>query len=460
MLQDSRSRMPPPRRNQHAPATPTGRLRTAFSMVTSPQFWKSVILDPERISIMACILLVIEVVLNIFVIERVRYTEIDWKAYMQEVEGVLNGTYDYSELKGDTGPLVYPAGFVYVYMIFYYATQQGRNIKIAQYIFYLLYIILLMLVFRIYIKTKKIPPFVLFLSIITSYRVHSIFVLRMFNDPIAMIFLYAAINCFMDGRWTLGSIAYSFAVSIKMNILLFAPALLILYLTSLGKKGTVIQLSICAALQLLLGLPFLIANPVAYLVGAFNVGRVFMYKWTVNWRFLPEEIFVNRGFHLFLLGLHMLLLALFLPEWITYFKSFARLRQVKDDLFSKQKEKPTKKKSNDQKQMKVNMDVTSRLLLLPLFTANLIGITCARSLHYQFYVWYYHTLPYLVWSCPFTIPMRLSLLGVLELCWNTYPSTDMSSAGIHVCHIFLLLGLFCNRFQSRPTETEVGRAAM
>lgn len=33
-------------------------------------------------------------------------TEIDWKAYMQEVEGVLNGTYDYAKLKGDTGPLV------------------------------------------------------------------------------------------------------------------------------------------------------------------------------------------------------------------------------------------------------------------------------------------------------------------------------------------------------------------
>ncbi len=33
-------------------------------------------------------------------------TEIDWVAYMQEVEGFLNGTYDYMELKGDTGPLV------------------------------------------------------------------------------------------------------------------------------------------------------------------------------------------------------------------------------------------------------------------------------------------------------------------------------------------------------------------
>lgn len=33
-------------------------------------------------------------------------TEIDWKAYMAQVEGVLNGTYDYTQLQGDTGPLV------------------------------------------------------------------------------------------------------------------------------------------------------------------------------------------------------------------------------------------------------------------------------------------------------------------------------------------------------------------
>lgn len=37
-------------------------------------------------------------------------TEIDWVAYMQEVEGVANGTWDYTKLRGDTGPLVYPAG--------------------------------------------------------------------------------------------------------------------------------------------------------------------------------------------------------------------------------------------------------------------------------------------------------------------------------------------------------------
>ncbi|CAF4520790.1 unnamed protein product, partial [Rotaria magnacalcarata] len=53
---------------------------------------------------------------------------------MQEVEGVVNGTYDYYQLKGDTGPLVYPAGFVYIYLIFYYITNFGNNVRLVQYI--------------------------------------------------------------------------------------------------------------------------------------------------------------------------------------------------------------------------------------------------------------------------------------------------------------------------------------
>ena len=55
-------------------------------------------------------------------------TEIDWIAYMQEVSGYLQGERDYMKLRGDTGPLVYPAGFVYVYSWLYHLTREGQDI--------------------------------------------------------------------------------------------------------------------------------------------------------------------------------------------------------------------------------------------------------------------------------------------------------------------------------------------
>ncbi|MPC61375.1 Dol-P-Man:Man(5)GlcNAc(2)-PP-Dol alpha-1,3-mannosyltransferase [Portunus trituberculatus] len=87
---------------------------------------------------------------------RIIDTEIDWVAYMQEVEGVANGTWDYTKLKGDTGPLVYPAGFVYFFLGLYYLTGRGTNIRLAQYIFAVLYIILLALVCRLFHKSQKV----------------------------------------------------------------------------------------------------------------------------------------------------------------------------------------------------------------------------------------------------------------------------------------------------------------
>lgn len=42
----------------------------------------------------------------------------------QEVKGVIDGERDYAMLRGDTGPLVYPAGFVYIYSALYYATDK------------------------------------------------------------------------------------------------------------------------------------------------------------------------------------------------------------------------------------------------------------------------------------------------------------------------------------------------
>jgi hypothetical protein len=42
-----------------------------------------------------------------------------------------------------------------------------------------------------------------------SLRLHSIYVLRLFNDPIAMLLLYSSVWLFTKKSWKLGSILYS-----------------------------------------------------------------------------------------------------------------------------------------------------------------------------------------------------------------------------------------------------------
>lgn len=71
-------------------------------------------------------------------------------------------------------------------------------------------------------------------------------------------------------------------------------------------------------LQLFIALPFISTpqNFSTYLSGAFDLSRVFLYKWTVNWRFLTEERFLSPQFSKSLLIGHLSFLVFFgLTRW-------------------------------------------------------------------------------------------------------------------------------------------------
>lgn len=83
-------------------------------------------------------------------------TEIDWIAYMQQVKQYLDGEYDYTMIKGNTGPLVYPAAHLYIYSGLYRVTDGGNDILVAQIIFAGLYLGVLSLVMACYRMAKVI----------------------------------------------------------------------------------------------------------------------------------------------------------------------------------------------------------------------------------------------------------------------------------------------------------------
>lgn len=78
-----------------------------------------------------------------------------------------------------------------------------------------------------------------------------------------------------------------------------------------------------------------------------------------------------------------------------------------------------------------------------MFTSNLIGIIVSRTLHYQFYSWYFHGLPFLLWHCTkLPIFLRCLTLIIIEYCWNVYPSTMESSLTLLFFHLIVLINLW------------------
>ncbi|KAL3995195.1 ALG3 family protein [Acanthocheilonema viteae] len=421
--------------------------------------------NPVNSKIFAVLLWIFDAILCTLIIRRVPYTEIDWSTYMQQVNCYERGIRNYSKIEGDTGPIVYPAGHIWFYLILSHITNAGKNIRTAQYIFEFLYLTNLLLVFRIYYMSYRLPPFVLIILCCISYRIHSIYLLRLFNDPVAMFFFYLAVNFWISRHFLIGCIFYSLAVSVKMNVLLFSPALLFILLLNTGYWNTFKIIVLCAVIQIIVALPFLLHDPFSYLQRSFDLGRVFFFKWTVNWRFLSEEIFLDNRFHILLLVVHIILLSLAGYLWFRQHGGYMHMFSIISY---------------------GRIFLTTNEMLIALFTANLIGISVARSLHYQFYSWYFYTLPYLLFVglpfnndwffttdvvaarfksnvtqiqkstgaiSPFSIVLRCCILVGIEICWDTYPSTIISSAMLHCFHIAIFYILLHDCYTDNNLKT-------
>ena len=264
------------------------------------------------------LLLLFELSLCILIVNKVPYTEIDWKAYMEQISIYYDtNEYNYVNIRGGTGPLVYPAGFLYLYLGIryicnYFVGNDGieeERIRIAQWIFVFFYLCTFGIISILYTKIARrltsynnnnnnkaniIWSWRIAITILTlSKRIHSIYILRLFNDGPTMLCTYISFYFFTKTssnylskkmNYITGCIFYSYAVSIKMNVLLYAPGLLLILLQEFVIKDTILCLSICAIVQLIVGYPFLSKYPINYLKKAFEFDRAFFYKWTVNWK--------------------------------------------------------------------------------------------------------------------------------------------------------------------------------
>ncbi|WVR06860.1 hypothetical protein IAU60_003896 [Kwoniella sp. DSM 27419] len=435
---------------------------------------RSLLLDRRYFWLLAGMILLGEAVLGVLIIWKVPYTKIDFPAYMQQVQMFLDGERDYSRIEGETGPLVYPALHLYIYTALYKYLPSADNVRPAQYLFLVIYLATFVAVATIYylagrparaaqtkqkelhtkIEHSRHYPQILLIPLVLSKRIHSIFLLRLFNDPIAMLLMYCAVISMMLGGkkgWRIGCVLYSLALGVKMNILLFLPGLLVLLFQYRGVLGTLEGVTIITTIQLLLPLPYFLSlsNPSLshkYFTSAFDLSRQFLYEWTVNWRFLSEENFLSRQRAVSLLAAHLFFViwcAAFnwSPEPVGNLKALVR---------------------GFQNWSRPAADVAifpSHHIPLVLFTANLIGILFARSLHYQFQSWYFHQLPFLLYSGRLRrYPITAAMIWlVIEYAWEFTPATPLSSLGLFVGHWLLLAAICFRTYSSQSEATAIAR---
>lgn len=371
-------------------------------------------------------------------------TEIDWVAYMEQVELFLGGEKDYTRIEGGTGPLVYPAAHVYTYTVLYYITDQGRNILLAQCIFAGLYLATLALVIACYRKAgvsipvdrcsspelitpQQAPPYILPLLVL-SKRLHSIFMLRCFNDCVATFCLWLAIFFLQRRSWTLGSVAYCWGLGTKMSLLLALPAVAVVLFLGRGFHGSLRMAMLMLETQIAIAIPFLTVNSKGYLSRAFELTREFKYQWTVNMRMVPEHIFLSKDFAVCLLITHAAAIYGYINrQWLVP-GGQSLLSMVPSFIRGKSP-------FTEREEAAISRKVTPRFVLATILTANNTGLLFARSLHYQFYAYLAWSTPFLLWNAGLHPVIVYVVWAAQECAWNVFPSTPTSS-------IVVVLALF------------------
>ena len=101
-----------------------------------------------------------------------------------------------------------------------------------------------------------------------------------------------------------------------MSVLLYLPGILVVLFKRKGFLSTLEHIALLLATQVAMGATFLLHEPWSYLHYSYEFSRQFLYKWTVNWRFLGEDLFLSPIWAQGLLAAHVGALVLFgLFKW-------------------------------------------------------------------------------------------------------------------------------------------------
>ena len=169
-------------------------------------------------------------------------------------------------------------------------------------------------------------------------------------------------------------------------------------------------------------------------------------------QFLPEPIFLSKPLSVALLLLHIGTLVYFCIIWFQSIRAGKTTEGRRLFLFSSSLTADRKSQVGSPPLQLSPMYITSTLL-----TSNFIGVCFARTIHYQFYSWYFHALPFLLLyhhippssdptlespqksTAPWWMIRAIIILVTIENAYLTFPATPISSAALQLAHLAILI---------------------
>lgn len=96
--------------------------------------------------------------------------------------------------------------------------------------------------------------------------------------------------------------------------------------------------------------------------------------------------------------------------------------------------------------------LSSNFVTTTILGSMVIGMLCARSLHYQFYAYLAWSTPFLLWQTNLHPVLIYAIWAVQEWAWNVFPSTNASSAAVVACLAVQIVALMVNDNISQSTK--------
>lgn len=202
-----------------------------------------------------------------------------------------------------------------------------------------------------------------------------------------------------------------------MSMLLALPAVACVLVFGCGIGGAIRNALLILGLQILIAVPFISKSPSAYLEGAFNLARGFDMCESVNWQFLPEELFKSRIFMSGLMLAHIATLVFFAAT------RWARPSEQSLLLTIYWLVKPPSSK----RAAEISASLDPTFIMTLICTSITIGLLFARSLHPQFYALIAWSTPFLLWRSGMHPLLLVVTWCAQEWSWNQWPSTSISS---------------------------------